>query len=108
MEEAKRLGCERVDTDHILYGCTKLRDGTSLALLKNTITRDRVQVCFSCVWRSSGVVHAQTRPYMDTTQQTRFGATGAGAAVCLFVEWLALFWRTGAPLWWALQQEGSL
>jgi len=43
MDEAKRLGCKEVDTQHLLYGCTKLRDGTSLALEKNKVTAESVR-----------------------------------------------------------------
>jgi hypothetical protein len=33
----------QVDTQHLLYGCTKLRDGTSLALEKNKVTAESVR-----------------------------------------------------------------
>lgn len=43
MEEAKRLGCDKVGTEHLLYGITRNRDGTSVALEKNKVTSAAVQ-----------------------------------------------------------------
>ena len=86
----------QVDTQHLLFGCTTVRDGTSVALEKNKVTKESVRGVLQAMYPQApaaglgNMFNMQNKVRLRNTQPPSYLRNFARIWVCLVHAWACI------------------